>query len=308
METAKNARSCSRCQGRMYYFARQGDRGYAKACECAQKCTRCEGRGYLFAQVQETFSVKVGPKNYEVLTPCPCQLLQRRLQYYNDAGIPAVLAASTFETYQTPTQAQAHACEVAKSFSLQYPQGRGFVIAGPVGTGKTHLLAATLAHAIIEKGARARYVEMSLLFNDIRRGFQQGKSGGEVIGPLAEVDLLAIDELGRGRGSPFELDTIDDLIARRYNAGKLTLFATNYSLAPPELKGPTSRSPSGYKSTEDLKSNAKESQLLVDRIGERIYSRLCDMCTFIEFPPATPDMRRQRQELEGTHYRSRTHG
>lgn len=304
MDAARMTRSCPDCQGRMYVFERRGDRGFAKICRCTQSCSRCEGRGFFLTSVQETFSQRVGPKNYDVLAPCPCRLLHRRLELYNHAGIPAVLASSTFEAYQTPTQAQSQARQMAMEFSLRYPSERGFVISGPVGTGKTHLLAAALAHAIIEKGARAKYVEMSLLFNDIRRGFEQNKSGGEIIGPLAEVDLLAIDELGRGRGSPFELDTIDDLIARRYNAGKLTLFATNYSLTPPEQKTP--KTASGYKSSEDFKHASKESSLLVDRIGDRIYSRLCEMCTFVEFPPATPDMRRQKQELEGMHLRSRS--
>ena len=31
---------------------------------------------------------------------------------------------------------------------------------------------------------------------------------------LSEVDLLAIDELGKGRGSPFEMETLDELIGR----------------------------------------------------------------------------------------------
>ena len=57
------------------------------------------------------------------------------------------------------------------------------------------------------------------------------KSGGEIIQPLSEVEVLAIDELGRGRGSAFELETMDELIARRYNAGRVTLFGTK-SAAP----------------------------------------------------------------------------
>ena len=32
--------------------------------------------------------------------------------------------------------------------------------------------------------------------------------GGEIIGPLSDVEVLAIDELGKGRGSPFEMETL----------------------------------------------------------------------------------------------------
>ncbi len=111
------------------------------------------------------------------------------------------------------------------------------MLSGPVGTGKTHLLAATLAHLVLEVGVQARYVEISLLYATIRRGFQEGKSGGEIIGPLSEVEVLAIDELGKGRGSPFEMETMDELIARRYNAHRTTLFATNYSLESERKNG-----------------------------------------------------------------------
>lgn len=163
------------------------------------------------------------------------------------------------------------------------------VIHGPVGTGKTHLLCATLKHLALELGARVAYVEISLLYAQIRRGFQDGKSGGEIIQPLSQVDVLAIDELGKGRGSPFELETLDELIARRYNAGKVTLFATNYSLRPPEENRAT-----GYATTAELKAEGKDSKLLCDRVGERVYSRLCEMCEFVEFSTATKDYRRAR--------------
>ena len=140
------------------------------------------------------------------------------------------------------------------------------------------------------RGVQAAYVEISLLYQTIRRGFDQGKSSGEIIGPLAEVELLAIDELGKGRGSLFELETLDELIARRYNAGRVTLFATNYSLIAPEERGRTN----GYQSTHDLKEAARDSKVLSDRVGDRIYSRLCEMCEFIELPNDTPDHRRAR--------------
>jgi DNA replication protein DnaC len=146
-------------------------------------------------------------------------------------------------------------------------------------------------------GLEARYVEISLLYATIRRGFQEGKSGGEIIGPLSDVEVLAIDEMGKGRGSQFEMETLDELIARRYNAGRTTLFATNYSLEP-ERKSVRSAAPSGYRTTEDAKSAARDVELLRERVGERIYSRLCEMCSFVELPKETPDQRRMRQELD----------
>jgi DNA replication protein DnaC len=140
-------------------------------------------------------------------------------------------------------------------------------------------------------------VEISLLYATIRRGFQEGKSGGEIIGPLSDVEVLAIDELGKGRGSQFEMETLDELIARRYNANRTTLFATNYSLEP-ERRSVRTAAPGGYVSTEDAKNTVRETELLRERVGERIYSRLCEMCTFVELPKGTPDQRRMRQELD----------
>jgi DNA replication protein DnaC len=32
--------------------------------------------------------------------------------------------------------------------------------------------------------------------------------------------------------------------------------------------------------------------MLCDRVGDRIYSRLCELCEFIEFPTSTNDARR----------------
>src|SRR4029078_5403858 len=99
---------------------------------------------------------------------------------------------------------------------------RGFVISGRVGSGKTQLLSATLRHVVLERGASAQYREISLLYADIRRGFNAGKSGGEIIARLVDSDVLALDELGGGRGSPFELETLAALIRLPHNS-RLTL-------------------------------------------------------------------------------------
>ena len=265
-------------------FERAGDYAAARLSLRLEDCPDCGGTGLIRS------TSKQNGREYEVVAPCARATLQRRVKSFNSARLPAVMALSSLETYKPSNSEQGKALQVAREFAFRWPQMRGFLLSGKVGTGKTHLLCATLKHLAIELGVRVSYVEISLLYSQIRRGFQDGKSGGEIIGPLSQVDVLAIDELGKGRGSQFELETLDELIARRYNAGKVTLFATNYLLNAPE-----ERAQRGYFGTETALEAGKDSKLLCDRVGDRIYSRLCEMCDFVEFPSATPDMRRNPQ-------------
>jgi len=291
MEAAKKSAACPDCHGLNYLLERQGQFLAARACRCSRPCKHCGGRGHVYAKQQQ------GPRSYDVLTPCSCHILDERILHFNQVGAPGVLAHASFDTFLASNPGQHRALEVARAFAVGYGKGslKGFTLSGPVGCGKTHLLVATLTHLALEAGARAHYTEISLLYATIRRGFQENKSGGEIIQPLSEVEVLAIDELGKGRGSAFELETMDELIARRYNAGRVTLFATNFSLDPERRPA---KAPHGHRSTEDLKHASKDSDLLRDRVGERIYSRLCEMCEFVEMPLDSPDRRRLRHELE----------
>lgn len=271
------------CETSGYTVQRQGDFAIATVAQRVQDCADCAGTGLIRTTVTDN------TRTYEVVQPCPRSRMVSRAAAFSDAHLPAVHAQASFDNFRPSNVEQARAVQVARDFALRYPQPRGFVLSGPVGTGKTHLLCATLKHLGLELGAKVAYVEISLLYAQIRRGFQDGKSGGEIIQPLSRVDVLAIDELGKGRGSAFELDTLDELIARRYNAGRVTLFATNYS-----LKSSEDRAQRGYIASEALVDASKESKLLCDRVGDRIYSRLCEMCEFVEFPANTADQRRAK--------------
>ncbi len=275
------------CEAGGCTFERAGDFARARLTLPVEGCALCRGTGLLPSTTTQH------GRSYEVMSACPRAQLQRRAQRFSDARVPAVHAQASLESYRPSNAEQHRALQVTREFAFRWPEQRGFILSGPVGTGKTHLMCAAIKHVTLELGVKAAYVEISLLYSQIRRGFQDGKSGGEIIGPLSQVDVLAIDELGKGRGTMFELETLDELIARRYNAGKVTLFATNYS-----LKAPEERAQRGYFSTEAALESSKDSKLLCDRVGDRIYSRLCELCEFVEFPASTPDQRRNPQAVK----------
>src|SRR6185295_13107816 len=155
--------ACAVCKGRSYVVSGEGDVAVARVCECARPCKVCGGSGYVLGKHEETFSQKVGPRQYEVLGPCACRLLDQRVARYSEAKVPAAHAAADFESYRSPIdEAGAKAKHVAKQFAFNYKRGvraHGYVLSGPVGTGRTPLLAARLATAGLGVGARAEYVE-----------------------------------------------------------------------------------------------------------------------------------------------------
>jgi DNA replication protein DnaC len=94
--------------------------------------------------------------------------------------------------------------------------------------------------------------------------------------------VLAIDELGKERGTPWEQSMLDELISRRFNSGLSTLFATNYFVEPraaPRDQGQR-RDPRSVESRQEA-----EAITLSQRVGDRIYSRLSEMCTFAKLDP-----------------------
>jgi DNA replication protein DnaC len=271
--------ACPRCQGKGYHLGAQNAVAVAYACDCERACAVCRGRGFRV----------IVREGYEFHEPCECATLPHRIALYNEAQLPALFAGKGFDEFyvhEGDPQALVIAKREMREFALTAKPGvtkKGKGLVGGPGRGKTHLLAATLAHLAIERGIRCRYVEISFLFADLKAAISDPKARATVdkIDELAEVPILAIDELGKGRGSVFEDEVLDELIGRRYNTGKLTLFATNYPRVDP---------PFGRRVTDAGRTDPFSQSLRV-RVGERVFSRLHQMVGFIELPDKVFDRR-----------------
>jgi DNA replication protein DnaC len=239
-------------------------------------CPRCRGAAGVVAK---------DANGYEIFEECECVAARRRLELFNAARIGRRYKDATLESFKPQNPAQILARERAQDFTLMYPAvNRGYTFVGPVGTGKTHLVIGIFRKLTLEKGVPCRFVDYSHLVKDLRRSYETGEGESVHVVPLFNVEVLLIDELGRGRRTEWELTVLDDLISRRYNAGKITLCTTNFEVV--EDRGTAVRKVLNAAHEARLKRSATAHafQSLQDRMDVRIFSRLSEMCEFVEVP------------------------
>lgn len=253
---------------------------YYEPCEkCLDNCGGCDGIGFTFARNDE---------GYEVSSPCPdCGNQRAALARFNRANILSDFAAASFEDLDVSDRATnlSKVVNQVRRWTSGFPAvDKGYCLIGGVGTGKTHLLTSTV-RLVVTKKMSAKYVDFSILLNDLRQAYDQDTPTTPIIKPLVETQVLAIDELGKGRRSEWELTIIDQLINERYSRGMTTIFATNFDV-PDHAAGAVRRS--GRAHDRLVETGAEHLEI---RIGTPLYSRVCAMADFIHID--APDHRKQ---------------
>lgn len=274
---------CPHCHGRGYRIEGVDALAVAAPCVCVKTCPRCDDSGQVMVDI----------KGLMRAARCRCRKLPDRLRLFNDAQIPARHATSSFATFR-PSEGQGEPWNLARRWSKDYKPGQpnpGLVFCGPVGTGKTHLMVGMLRDLMFRHGVSTRFVEFTHLLADLKEGFEKGRSGGRLLGPLARVQVLAIDELGKGRKTDWEQAIVDELISKRYNSRQTLVATTNYGIGRSRSGG----GPDSGGRTGNLALPPGAQEPLVDRVGGRVYSRLREMCSFV--PVSGPDYRSRAERL-----------
>lgn len=173
------------------------------------------------------------------------------------AAIPERFVGRTFETFRAETEEQRHALTVTRDYSEQFDEnarrGRGLILSGKPGTGKSHLAGAVLQAHIDKEVLYATCLDLIRMVRETWRRDSE-KSERQVLAFLSGLDLLVIDEMGVQYGTDGEQTIMFDVIDGRYRAMKPTIILTNQDAA-------------GVKAY----------------LGERTYDRIRETCRFIPF-------------------------
>jgi DNA replication protein DnaC len=228
-----------------------------------------------------------------VAVACDCGMEERAARVVERARIPKKYQDCDFESFvteladgenYTPQQADSlkRAKITAQSFVRDYPGGdqSGLLFMGNPGAGKTHLAVAALKE-LIKRGHTGYFCEYGGLLREIQNSYRANSEVTEIklLEPILSVEVLVIDDLGCIKPSDWVRDTIAYILNTRYVEGsrdlshpRCTIITTNYPDTSDEKQATL---PGG-------KLAMTRRDTLEDRIGERMRSRLFEMCRTVE--------------------------
>ena len=240
----------------------------------ADVCELCEGAGLRVVE---------RPGGVRVAEPCVCRANRRAQRMIEQARIPQRYMHCTLEDY-IPNYAGNNpslnnALVKARNFVKAFPfetGGNGLLLTGSIGVGKTHLAVGMLQALITERGAKGLFYDYRDLLKQVQNSYNRSVDVTEleILKPVFEAEVLVLDELGANKPTDWVWDTVAHILNTRYNDRRTTIITTNYANQPP------------LGSDLNATRQVMREETLGDRIGERMRSRLQEMCVVVEMTGA----------------------
>lgn len=216
------------------------------------------------------------------VTRCVCSTQDRTSRLLAQAHIPQRYEGCDLENFLVEgTQRGAAAAKItAAKFVEQYPLDKtGLLLIGPSGAGKTHLSVAILKQLVVAKRVCCLFCDYRELLKQIQNSYNSSVQVTELdlLRPVFQTEVLVLDDLGAVKPTEWVWDTVSIILNSRYNENRTTIITTNF------MDGPAA-------SLAGVRGAARE-ETLGDRIGERMRSRLCEMCRVVNIN--APDYRQK---------------
>ncbi len=246
----------------------------------ALACPHCGGSG---------LKVILRADGEQFAAECECRIARKATVRLDRARIPERYTHCLLENFETGFHgadaslgmALVSARRFADSFPLE-TAGRGLLLTGGIGAGKTHLAVGVLRELVEQKGARGLFIDYRELLKEIQHSYnpQVATTELDILRPVFEAEVLVLDELGAVKPTDWVWDTVAHILNTRYNHKRTTIITTNYPNHPPAMV----ESPGGYAPQSQLSAakKAMREETLGDRIGERMRSRLQEMCILVK--------------------------
>ena len=234
-------------------------------------CPVCEGTGWK--------SVEAGSERR--VTRCDCMLRARNDRLLAQARIPRRYEhceLSNFE-FEGKYKSLLPARMAAYKFVEEYPlDSTGLLLIGRSGVGKTHLAVAIMKELIANKGIPCIFYDHRELLKEIQNSYNRSVDLTEmdILLPVLKTDVLVFDDLGSDRASDWAWETISHILNTRYNEKRTTIITTNFQNLPAAGAVPAGEPVDRFK----IRAAARN-ETLGDRIGERMRSRLHEMCRMV---------------------------
>ena len=214
----------------------------------------------------------MGPERH--VRRCECVLLGRADKLLGLAGIPERFRDCGFAGYDTSHNGSlATAKMIVERWVSEYPLDCvGLLLVGPSGLGKTHLSVAAIRE-LTKKGVHCLFCDYRELLKRIQNSYDPSSqiTELELLRPVFETEVVVLDDLGAQKPSEWVWDTVSFILNSRYNGKQPTIITTNF------LDGPSAR----IEAFDGPRRAARE-ETLGDRIGERMRSRIHEMCRVVQ--------------------------